>query len=79
MGRFRYRTIVLVGPWQRTPEAAEDDAILAGQAFREAEGGMLHWRVNGRIERAVSFAEEPDSPHPGAGCLGRTPRNKVGG
>ena len=50
MGRYRYRTSVLVGPWRETPERAAADAVRSNQARIEARGGVLIWLVPGRIE-----------------------------
>lgn len=57
MGRYRYRTKVLVGPWRATPVEAADDAIRARQAKREAQGEPLSWLVCGEIERGKDNSE----------------------
>lgn len=46
---YRYRTLVLAGPWRSRPEDAIDDAVTARQA-RFEEGGRLVWLVQGSIE-----------------------------
>ncbi len=46
---YRYKTEVLVGPWRRRPERALDDAVAAGQAWRNG-GGRIYWRLDGEIE-----------------------------
>lgn len=51
MGRFRYRTSVLLGPWRSRREQAVADAIRSGQADRAETGARLVWRVNGMIEQ----------------------------
>ena len=53
MGRYRYRTKVLVGPWRAKPAEAAEDAIRARQAHREATGDPLRWLVCGEIERGT--------------------------
>ena len=51
MTSYRYRTETLIGPWRETREAAEKDAVCAGQAmFAAAPDGRLVWRVGGEIE-----------------------------
>ena len=55
---YRYRTEVILGRWRRQPERAIDDAIAAGQAWRNG-GGHLHWHVPGEIEKSPC---EPDAP-----------------
>jgi len=59
---YRYRTRVLVGPWQPTLGAAWDDAIKAGQA-RAAPDGTVHWVIQGEIEAGypVGGPEQPPS------------------
>lgn len=47
---YRYRTLVLVGPWRRRPEKALEDAIGARQVRREDEG--LRWIVKGEIQES---------------------------
>lgn len=50
MGRYRYRTNVLVGPWRDTPERAAADAVRSNQARMDPIGSGLIWLVPGRIE-----------------------------
>ena len=57
MGRYRYRTKVLVGPWRATPVEAAEDAIRARQAHRERDGEPLRWLVCGEIERGTETSE----------------------
>lgn len=52
MGRYRYRTCVLVGPWRETKEQAAADAIRSNQARPGPSGIGLSWLVPGRIENA---------------------------
>ncbi len=50
MGRYRYRTSVLLGPWRDGREQAIEDAISNKQARRaDTEDGIL-WLVLGEIE-----------------------------
>ena len=60
MGRYRYRTDVLLGPWRAELAEAEAEAVRAGQAYRNVIGGPLYWRVSGRIER--ESGSRPSSP-----------------
>ena len=50
MARYRYRTSTLVGPWRDSRLKAECDAVLAGQARFEGNGGRFVWNVEGEIE-----------------------------
>ena len=61
MGRYRYRTCVLVGPWRDTPERATADAVRSNQA-RVGDDGVLLWVVPGRIEGAEGADETGARP-----------------
>jgi hypothetical protein len=61
MGRNRYQTGVLVGPWRQTRRAAERDAIRNNQAQANETGDGLIWRVPGDIEIAGEADPIPDS------------------
>jgi hypothetical protein len=61
VGRYRYRTGVLVGPWRDTREQAVADAVRSNQARIDGSGGDLLWLVPGRIEE--SDGEEEPGPH----------------
>lgn len=50
MGRYRYRTSVLVGPWRGSREKAVGDAVRARQARLGEAGDELVWLVPGEIE-----------------------------
>lgn len=51
---FRYRTSVLAGAWRDTPEEATNDAVMAGQAYREEDCPVrIVWRAGARIEERV--------------------------
>ncbi|MBX3562700.1 MAG: hypothetical protein KF780_12920 [Sphingomonas sp.] len=52
MGRYRYRTRVLIGPWRDTAERAAADAVRSRQARFEADDAGLVWLVPGTIELA---------------------------
>ena len=54
MGRYRYRTCVLVGPWRDRREEAIADAVRAGQARRADTGVDVQWVVSGTIEEEAS-------------------------
>jgi hypothetical protein len=60
MEQFRYRTVVLAGPWRASREEAAADAVRAGQASLPEEGFDLDWRVPGAIERSVREAVRVD-------------------
>lgn len=51
MGRYRYRTCVLVGPWRDAVQEAARDAIRSGQARLDRSGAGLSWSVPGTIEQ----------------------------
>ncbi len=61
MGRYRYRTGVLVGPWRDTRKQAVTDAVHSNQARIGGRGDDLLWLVPGRIEE--SDDEEQPGPH----------------
>lgn len=63
MGRYRYRTCVLVGPWRESPEEAAEDAIRSRQARPNDGGGGLSWSVPGMIEER-SEADDGQLPAP---------------
>jgi flavin-binding protein dodecin len=51
--RYRYRTIVLTGPWRESPEQAIEDAARAQQGrVDDRSPGRIEWNVPGRIEDA---------------------------
>lgn len=52
MGRYRYRTCVLVGPWRVTREQAVADAVRSKQARSDGSAEGTIWLVPGRIEAA---------------------------
>ncbi len=60
VGRYRYRTSVLVGPWRDTREQAIADAVRSKQVRIGGLGKDLVWLVPGRIEAAAG-ATETDS------------------
>ena len=66
---FRYRTVVLYGPWRRQAEAAQQDAIGAGQVL--PEGSKATWLVEGEIE--ASYCDK------GGACGGRYPADDEAG
>ena len=48
---YRYRTIVLTGPWRESRDQAIEDATRAQQArVEEGEPLGFEWNVPGRIE-----------------------------
>lgn len=49
---YRYRTVVLHGPWRRSPERAIEDAIAARQA-RRGNGAGIEWDVSGTIQESI--------------------------
>lgn len=57
MGRYRYRTSVLVGPWRDTREQAVADAVRSKQVSIGRSSDDLMWLVPGRIEAADGEAE----------------------
>lgn len=61
MGRYRYRTSVLVGPWRDAPDQAVADAIRTRQARPDETGEGLVWLVPGEIEMVEGAGEA--SPH----------------
>lgn len=61
MGRYRYRTGVLVGPWRDTREQAVADAVRSKQARIDESGDDPLWLVPGSIE--TSDDEEEPGPH----------------
>ena len=65
---FRYRTVVLYGPWRRQAETAEQDAIGAGQVL--PNGSKATWLVKGEIE--ASYCDK------GGACGGRYPADDEG-
>ena len=72
MGRFRYRTGVLVGPWRAGRGQAEEDARRAGQARAGAAGGLI-WLVPGEIEAEdmrEAGAGTTSESHASAPCAG---------
>ena len=65
---FRYRTVVLYGPWRRQAETAEQDAIGAGQVL--PNGSKATWLVKGEIE--ASYCDK------GGACGGQYPPDDDG-
>lgn len=61
VGRYRYRTSVLVGPWRDTREQAVADAVHSNQARIDGSGEDIVWLVPGRIEAADGEGEA--GPH----------------
>lgn len=61
MGRYRYRTSVLVGPWRDARELAIADAVRSNQARIDERAGDIVWLVPGRIEVADGKGEA--GPH----------------
>lgn len=59
MGRYRYRTSVLVGPWRDTCEKAVSDAIRNNQAKADVTGEGIVWLVPGVIEVGLGPEEVP--------------------
>lgn len=60
MRRYRYRTIVLTGPWRESPEQAIEDAARAQQArLEDGRPQNVEWNVPGRIESAAWPGEGP--------------------
>ena len=55
---YRYRTLVLIGPWRRTCERALQDAAAAGQVERR-EDGSLDWIIPGDIQKSPCVASAP--------------------
>jgi hypothetical protein len=52
---FRYRTTALAGAWRATLEEATDDAVKAGQAYRDDDyPARIVWRADARIEEQAS-------------------------
>ena len=50
---FRFATSALVGPWRRSREEAQRDAVKACQAIPSPKHpDELEWRVAGQIEEA---------------------------
>jgi len=60
VGRFRYRTCVLIGPWRDTREQAMADAVHCDQARIDASGEDIIWLVPGSIEAAHGEGEADD-------------------
>lgn len=60
MGRYRYRTSVLVGPWRDTREEAVADAVRSNQARMDGSHDGLLWLVPGAIEEFVT--DNPPGP-----------------
>lgn len=51
VGRYRYRTPALAGPWRNSAEAARRDAVSAKQAvFQAGSSDEVRWIVPGTIE-----------------------------
>jgi hypothetical protein len=54
MGRYRYRTPALAGPWRSSPDEALEDAARARQVRIEGAGPKaVTWVVPGEIEEDV--------------------------
>jgi hypothetical protein len=51
MIHYRYRTIVLTGPWRESPDQAIEDAAKAQQArVEDGPPVRIEWNVPGNIE-----------------------------
>lgn len=61
MEQYRYRTVVLFGPWRPTRLAAAQDAMRCRQARLDESGEGIIWLVPGEIEVSV---EESATPEP---------------
>jgi hypothetical protein len=58
MRRYRYRTVVLVGPWRDTEDEAVADAVRSNQARLDESGPAPIWLVPGEIESMTT-----EGPH----------------
>jgi hypothetical protein len=55
---FRYRTTALAGAWRDTLEEATNDAMKAGQAYREEDcPTRIVWRADARIEKRANASK----------------------
>ena len=61
LGKYRYRTPVLTGPWRDSPAQALLDAARARQLRIDGDGVQnIQWIVPGQIEdNAAEFAPQP--------------------
>ncbi|MEA3018192.1 MAG: hypothetical protein QOI38_2914 [Sphingomonadales bacterium] len=67
MPAFRYRTLLMVGPWRATRRDALADAVRCGLARWAGEPwDRVTWRFPGEIEEREEDA--PDAPASGAGA-----------
>lgn len=57
MGRYRYRTPALTGPWRDSQDEAVGDAVKAKQAeVDDGSASGIRWIVPGRIEERAGGA-----------------------
>jgi hypothetical protein len=68
MKRYRYRSLVLLGPWRASRRDALADAVRSGlAAWTGAPWDEVKWRFQGEIEES----DESDEMPPATGTGGR--------